>query len=388
MNWEKKISNRFFHNSKDHGKFLGIVAMIGIGIGCFAMVIAISVMNGFETIVHDKLKGFEGDIRVYGNVHYDNIKNTDGISSIMPFMERNAVIEFNGENKVVTTKAIETTRISSFYNLNLRGSAPKREEIIIGQDLAYKLGINIGDEIILFSPLDQQLGLSFLNRKKIKVSGIFSTKILNYDDRFAFISLYDGKQIFKRKSVIDGYDLRIAENYDIGKIYSNIKKKLRLESSIETWSQRNQSLVDAMKMERFGTIIILCLIFFVASFNLAANLTLISIQKMREIAILRAMGAKNSSIYKLIIHLGLKRSGRGALYGFFTGIITILLQNKYSIIPLPVEVYFINALPMVFYIRDFILIFILSIFFILTASYISGRKLVSSNIIEAIHWAK
>ncbi len=388
MNWEKKISNRFFHNSKDHGKFLGIVAMIGIGIGCFAMVIAISVMNGFETIVHDKLKGFEGDIRVYGNVHYDNIKNTDGISSIMPFMERNAVIEFNGENKVVTTKAIETTRISSFYNLNLRGSAPKREEIIIGQDLAYKLGINIGDEIILFSPLDQQLGFSFLNRKKIKVSGIFSTKILNYDDRFAFISLYDGKQIFKRKSVIDGFDLRIAENYDIGKIYSNIKKKLRSEYSIETWSQRNQSLVDAMKMERFGTIIILCLIFFVASFNLAANLTLISIQKMREIAILRAMGAKNSSIYKLIIHLGLKRSGRGALYGFITGIITILLQNKYSIIPLPVEVYFINALPMVFYIRDFILIFILSIFFILIASYISGRKLVSSNLIEAIHWAK
>ena len=93
MNWEKIITNRFYGQSKDHGKYLGFFSMIGMGVGCFAIIISISVMNGFETFVHKKLKGFEGDIRIYDDKKDGEWKKYKGIESIMPFMERKAVLE-------------------------------------------------------------------------------------------------------------------------------------------------------------------------------------------------------------------------------------------------------------------------------------------------------
>ena len=108
---------------------------------------------------------------------------------------------------------------------------------------------------------------------------------------------------------------------------TELENKLGPEYSIFTWDEQNKSLVNAMKMERLGTMVVLCLIFLVAAFNLAANLTLISIQKMKEVGVIRAMGAPIKSIYRIIILLGLKRAGIGLLFGFLIGILLILIQT-------------------------------------------------------------
>ena len=95
MNWEKIISNRFYEHSKIYGKYLSLLSMLGMGVGCFAIIIAISVMNGFENIVHTKLKGFEGEIRIFDNTNNGSWQKLEGIEAIMPFMERKAVLESN-----------------------------------------------------------------------------------------------------------------------------------------------------------------------------------------------------------------------------------------------------------------------------------------------------
>ena len=388
MNWEKFISNRFYDSSKNQGRYSGIFSMIGMGVGCFAMIISLSVMNGFETLVHGKLKGFEGDLRIVGHMSETSILGLNGIETAMPFMERRGVIESNDVQKVVSLKAVDEKMMESFYNLPLRGVTPKSGQVAIGQDLAYRLGKDIGDEINVYSPIDQAIGFGLPPRKKLVISAIFSTKVLDYDDRFVFLSMSDGKSLFRRKSGYDGVDLRTKPNADINRIKYDLIRNMGPGIEIQSWEDLNRSLVDAMKMERLGTIIILCLIFLVAGFNLAAALTLISIQRMKEVGILRAMGAPTHSILKMIIQLGLRRAGKGAISGFVSGIFLVLVQTKFSLIPIPSDIYFVDALPMVLMPRDLFIIVILSFIFILAASYTSGRKLAHSNIKEALQWAK
>jgi len=388
MNWEKFISNRFYDSSKNQGWYSGLFSMIGMGVGCFAMIISLSVMNGFETLVHGKLKGFEGDLRIVGHMSETPVLGLNEIEAAMPYMERRGVIESNDVQKVVSLKAVDEKTMESFYNLPLRGATPKSGQVAIGQDMAYRLGKDIGDEIIIYSPIDQAIGFGLPPRKKLVISAIFSTKVLDYDDRFVFLSMSDGKSLFRRKSGYDGVDLRIKPNSDINQIKYDLIRNMGPEMEIQSWEDLNRSLVDAMKMERLGTIVILCLIFLVAAFNLAAALTLISIQRMKEVGILRAMGAPTHSVLKMMIQLGLSRAGKGAISGFVSGIFLVLVQTKFSLIPIPSDIYFVDALPMVLMPRDLFIIVILSFIFIIAASYTSGRKLAHSNIKEALQWAK
>ncbi len=385
MNWERLIANKFHRNAKNYSNYLSYLSMIGMGVGSFAMIISISVMNGFENQVHKKLKGFEGDIRIYSSVFDYKI---DGVKKIMPFMQRKAVIETSGNKSITTLKAINSKKMENFYDFNLRGKPPKLGEIVIGQDLSYRLSKDIGDKITVFSPIDQSIGLSIPQKKIMNISGIFSTKILDYDNRFSFISLEDGKTIFRRKKFIDGYDLRVNHDGLIDDVINSIRQKKGSKIIIESWAEQNNALVNAMKMERYGTVFILCLIFLVAALNLASNLTLISMQKIREFGILRVMGARDKSIHRLIIQLGIKKAGIGIFFGFLLGCLIIIIQKNFSIIPIPAEVYFIDSLPMEIYFSDMILVLFISFLFILITSVISGKKLTQLDLKEAMLWVK
>ena len=388
MSWEKKVSQRFSESSRRQGWFSGLFSMIGMGVGCFAMIVSLSVMNGFETLVHNKLKGFEGDLRISGQVSEIDITELDGIEIVMPFMERRGVIEEGNDQRVVTLKAVDVEKMTEFYNLPLRGETPDIGEVALGQDLAYRLGKDVGDAITVYSPIDQSFGFGLPPKMKMTISGIFSTRVLDYDDRFVFLSLQDGKKLFRRKSGLDGIDIRVLPNVDASSLKSNLGQYFGESVTVHSWEDLNRSLVDAMKMERLGTIVILSLIFLVAAFNLAGALSLISIQKIKEVGILKAMGAPPNSIQKIMIQMGMSRAGKGAIYGFALGIILVLLQNKFGWIPIPSEIYFIDALPMVLFPKDLFIVIFISILFIFTASFISGRKLAHTQIKDALQWAK
>lgn len=388
MKFINVISKRFYNRSKVYGKYLGILSMLGMGVGCFAIIISISVMNGFENIVHQKLKGFEGDIRVFQNIYDPKWEKIDGVKKIIPFMERKIVLQANDVTRVVSMKAVDEEIMPEFYEIFLKGRFPRAGEIILGQDLAYRLGTEIGQEVYASSPIDHTIGFTTPYKKRFKVSGVFSTKVLNYDDQIVFGTLGDGKMLFSRKKKIDGYDIKVDSNFSIEKIKKRINSMIRPESSAISWDEQNKSLVDAMKIERYATIIVLSLIFVVSTFNLISNLSLISIQKTKEIGILLSMGASKKSIQYIIMMLGIRRAGIGAFLGFFIGYIIINVQSQFSIIPLPTEVYFLDSLPMILYFNDIILVLLISYSFIFIASFISGKKLSQIDIKEALQWVK
>jgi lipoprotein-releasing system permease protein len=389
MRWERKISKRFYHQTINGNKYSSLLSLLGISVGCFAMVISLSVLNGFESLVHEKLKGFDGDIRMFSSVKdLTFFENINAIESIMPFMERRGVAETSQNQKIVSLKAVDERLFKSFYDLNFRGSELKHNQIFIGEDLSHRLEKDIGGKITIYSPLDQSIGLGIPYKKEFIIAGIFKTKVLDYDDRFIFMTLDDGKNLFRRKDAIDGFDLRVDTESSIKAVKEDLKALFDNKIEIFTWKDLNRSLVDAMKIERIATMIILSLIFLVSTFHLASSLTLISYQKIKELGILRVMGASGNSIINIIVNIGIRKAGKGMIYGTGIGLLVVIMQNKISFIKIPTDIYFVQSLPMEISFSEISSIVIVSFSFIFLASFIIGRKISKINTMEALNWKK
>ena len=389
MKWERKISKRFYHETINGKKYSSSLSLLGISVGCFAMVISLSVMNGFESLVHEKLKGFDGDIRMFSSIKdLTFFENINAIESIMPFMERRGVAETSQNQKIVSLKAVDERLFKSFYDLNFRGSELKHNQIFIGEDLSHRLEKDIGGKITIYSPLDQSIGLGIPYKKEFIIAGIFKTKVLDYDDRFIFMTLDDGKNLFRRKDAIDGFDLRVDTESSIKAVKEDLKALFDNKIEIFTWKDLNRSLVDAMKIERIATMIILSLIFLVSTFHLASSLTLISYQKIKELGILRVMGASGNSIINIIVNIGIRKAGKGMIYGTGIGLLVVIMQNKISFIKIPTDIYFVQSLPMEISFSEISSIVIVSFSFIFLASFIIGRKISKINTMEALNWKK
>ena len=390
MNWQKQIINRFYSSSNNIGYNTSIFSMIGMGVGCFAIIIALSVMNGFESQVHQRLKGFEGDLHVLdnGNVKVDYLSNIRGIELTMPYMERKGVVKTNETNLIVIMKAVDEKLMQEFYDIPIKGEMPKKGQAIIGQGLANRIGKNIKDEITLFSPIDQVYGVGLPPIKTMEISGIFSTQILNYDDSFIFITMDDGKNLFKRKRMYDGFDIKISDDTTIEAVKSELSDIAKYNLNIKSWKEKNRSLIDAMRMERLGAIAILGLIFLVASFNLSSNLILLSIRKMKEVGIIRAIGAPKYQIMSIMVRLGIKKAIKGSLAGMVIALLIVFIQNTFFFIPLPSKIYFVDFLPMELKMTDLLLVFIMVSTFIFFSSYFAAKKIADLKLTRALQWMK
>ncbi|MBI87258.1 MAG: hypothetical protein CMG63_04160 [Candidatus Marinimicrobia bacterium] len=388
MNWKKILVNRFYQSSNKLGYDTSLFSMIGMGVGSFAMIIALSVMNGFEDIVHKRLRGFDGDINISDISSELDFSDIPEIDLVMPYMERKGIIKSNKDNLIVLIEAINDSLMDEFYDIPYEGKFPKNGQIIIGKGLANMIDKNINEEIILFSPIDQVYGAGFPPMKKMKISGIFSTKVLNYDESYVFVTINDGKNLFKRKNTIDGYKIKTYNEAMTKSVIKKLDNLLDKNTRITSWKEKNKSLVDAMRMERKAAIIILGLIFLVSSFNLSSSLILISIKKMKEVGMMKVLGAQKKELMNVMIFLGIKTAIKGALIGLGIASFIVILQNLYEFIPLPSNVYFINFLPMKLSVIDFTLVFIIVSIFIIFSSYFAAKKIAFQNLREALEWVK
>ena len=388
MNWKKVIVNRFYYSSNKLGFDTSIFSMIGMGVGCFAIIIALSVMNGFESIVYDRLRGFDGDLNVPDALSAEYFSDIPEIEVAMPYMERKGIIKSSQDNLIVLLKAIDESLMDDIYEIPLKGDGLKDGHIIIGEGLANRLGKDINDEITLVSPIDQVYGIGFPPMKKLNISGIFSTKVLNHDDSYIFMTLNDGRNLFKRKVKIDGYDIKVHNQKMTELTKLKLQKLIGEDIIIKSWQEKNKSLVDAMKMERLAAILILGLIFLVASFNLSSSLILLSIRKMKEVGMVRALGAPKKELVTVVVLLGIKTAMKGALFGICIALLIVFFQNVFSFIPLPSKIYFIEFLPMKISIIDFFIVCIMVSSFVILSSYFAAKKIVYLKLIKALQWAK
>lgn len=385
------VSKKFSESTLNNSGFQNFLLSLGVGVGCFALVITISVLNGFEKLVHEKLKGFDGDLRISGNISQvtiNDLENLFGSENIIPYMERRGIISNKTEHRVVTLKAVDMKKLYNVYNLKIKDFSIKNDEIVIGQNIAYRLNIEVGDEIFISSPIDQSFVLGLPLQKKVKIGRIFSTNILDYDDKYVFLPMGIGNILFKRKQNIDGYEIRLNSGENISDIKSYLSNKLPGELVIQSWEDLNLALVNAMDLEKKGAILILSLIFLVASFNIASILSLISLQKIKNIGILKILGARGKYLKVSLFFIGLKKGSVGIFFGITFGSAIVFIQNRFNFIPIPHDVYFINSLPMILYIEDIITVLIISFLFVLFGCFISSHKVTGLRPIKALNWVK
>ena len=391
MNLTREIALRFLMSRKGPGRFTGIVSMAGMGVGCFALVISLAVLNGFEGQVREKLRGFDGDLRLTGtglDATIQLLENRPEIQSVMPFKTRQGLIQYRSNQRMVTFKAVDMQMMQSFYNVSIQGEIPQKNGILIGRDTAARLGVRVGDEMIISSPLDQTPSIGFPHRLKTIVNGIFHSQILDYDDRIIFLPAETGKLLFKRIDRWDGIDLRIHHEINIEDAETNIAAALPKGVILQTWEDIHGTLVKAMRLERLGAISVLSLIILVAAFNLTATLSLITVQKIKEIGILRAMGTPIHTLRNVLIIQGFWRGGWGAFSGLLSGCCLVFIQNITGFIPLPTDIYFLRTLPMKLLPVDILLITVIASGFILISSWGVSSKVANIEPQDALQWAK
>ena len=374
-------------------RLTGWISIIGLAIGCMAMILSISILNGFESRVINKIIGFEGDIRVANVSNWNNldsyISSLSDVESSISFQERNGLlIGRNDSQRMIELKSLDIDKISEFYDLKIKQvKSSSLPQVFLGEMTARRLNLNLGDAVRLLSPIDNGSAWGLPIQAQCIVGGIFSIQVLDLDDKVAFIPKKIGQKLFLRKEGPDGLDIRLHENSDIQTVVNMIKSNFP-EATIKKWSDLHRELFNAMKFERFGALFVLSLIIVVACFNLITTLILVSAQKIRQIGILQVMGCSKKSIKSIIMSQGLMIGSIGIFTGSFVAILFIKIQNNFGLISLPEDIYFISSLPMDIYFYDIFTILSISFGMVILSIIIAAKRATMISTLEAVYLEK
>ena len=374
-------------------RLTGWIAIIGLAVGCMAMVLSIAVLNGFESRVVNKIVGFEGDIRVSGVDSWDNakidIESVVGVKTALTFQERKGLVIGRGDTqRMVVLKAVDPDLIEDFYTLNMLESEPSELPMVyLGEMTARRLNLNVGDGFRIMSPIDHGSTWGMPRQIQSVVGGIFSVQVLDLDDKIAFIPEAVGRQLFIRKQGPDGMDIRLNENADVNAVASTIQN-IYPHAKVETWGDLHAELFGAMKFERIGALAVLSLIIAVACFNLVTTLILVIAQKVREFGILQVMGTPRKMVRSIVMNQGAMIGGMGIGAGVLIGLLLTALQNGLGIIKLPEDIYFTPYLPMDIFLSDVVTILAISVGMVLVSSMAAARRALVISPLEAVYLEK
>jgi lipoprotein-releasing system permease protein len=409
MNLESFISKRYLV-SKHKVNFITIISLIsilGITIGVAALIVVLSVFNGFGSLVTSYLINFDPHIRVE-MISYEasenpekllsDIKGIKGVENFAPFVSGKVLAYRGGLTEVVNLKGISADEGESIYGIQSstiygkyfsikEGNLP---EIIIGIRLADKLQAIIRDTITLISPVGIERAitqLSMPSMQKFILRGIFSSNNNEFDANYIFTKLPYAQKLLGYNSRIQGYDIRLENIEESFEVKEQLEKKLNsMDYSLNTWYDFHKDLYSVMQIERWSAYIILSLIIAVASFNIMGSLSMSVIEKKRDIGILRAMGTSEKSILKIFMFEGLLIGIVGTIAGALLGYFICFLQLQYNIYPLDPTQYKINSLPLEIRISDFFFISGASMLLSFLASLYPAKRAARVNAIEAIKW--
>ena len=370
-------------------RLTGLIAIIGISLGTMAMILSVSVLNGFESKIIDKIVGFEGDIKLSGDIEFEKsiqiLSSIDGVENFIPYVERVGLImnRYN-ESRMITFKSIDISKVKSFYQIDFIETTDfDLPMIYLGRTTAARLNLQVGDKVRLLSPLDQNIVWGLPRSLEVIIGGIFDVQILDFNDKVVFIPEDIGKKLFLRKKGFDGIDIKTGEYSNLKNIKKVIQQKIN-NSHIETWSEIHKNLFSAMRLEKVGSVIVLSLIVLVGCFNLTTTLMLITIQKIKHFGILTALGASKINIRTIIFKQGFYTGLIGIVSGLVIGLGAILIQNIFGIIKLPSDIYFTSNLPMIVRTIDILSILFITLLMIFISSSIASRRIDSVKVIKAI----
>jgi lipoprotein-releasing system permease protein len=400
------IALRYLKSKKKHkGVSVNTVISIGgVAVGVMALLVVLSVMSGFHQDLQKKILGanahiiirdFKGTITDYRPVEKKIGQNRE-IVSCAPFVMGQVMVSFGNRAHGVFIRGIDpeiekkTTEILSHIK---EGGVERLSEdsdvpgIIVGKELAANLGIFLDDKINIVSPVGEIGPMGMLPRvKQFRVVGIFEIGMFEYDTNLVLTAMKPAQEFFGLGDSISGIEVKLRDIYKAPEVKKQLQETLGFGFLVLDWMQMNKNLFSALKLEKFAMFIILVLIVLVASFNIISNLIMNVIEKSREIAILKAIGATNNSIMIIFMLQGLFIGLIGTLTGMTGGYLLGFVLNKYQIIKLPADVYYLSHLPVRMSLFDFAVVSISAILISFLATIYPAWQAAKVNPVEPLRY--
>ncbi|MCK4224057.1 MAG: lipoprotein-releasing ABC transporter permease subunit [candidate division Zixibacteria bacterium] len=408
MSYEFFIAKRYLR-SKRTTKFVSVITLISVGgvlIGVTALDFILSMMNGFEGEVRSRIIGTTAHVSVFSTYQegVDNyqelipgIKEVKHVENVAPYIYYKAAIASKTGSDGIVVRGIdpEKERLVTDLERNLKvGSLHLEQEedelpgILLGATLADRLGVELGDKVVLFSLKEGSLttGWSQPKASKLKLMGIFETGMYEYDASLAYISLPTAQKLFNLGSKVTGLHVKLDNLYQAEKVAKELEKKLGYHYYALDWMHMHKNLFSWMALEKYAMFIVLSLIVAVAAFNIISTLIMVVIEKRKDVGILKSMGSTNSSIMKIFMFEGLVVGAVGIILGSAFGYLLCWIQKSFNIISLPPEIYFISSLPVDMRPLDFILVASAAMLLTFLATVYPARRAAQLSPVEAIRY--
>ena len=382
-------------------------------------------MSGFSKDLRDKILGTNSHV-VVSNMNramvenYDGIlkkvRSVEGVMAAAPFI-MNQVMLINGDRvsgivvrgidpekeetvsdlgKNMVSGTVSDLKTKSSFSGEIKGREKKnRAGIILGKELSRRLGVGVGDIVSMVSPVSRVTPVGLIPRMKLfKVVGVFESGMYEYDANLSFILLKSAQKFFSMKNGVSGIEVRVADIEQAGNIASVIQKELGFPYLVRDWMRMNRNLFSALKLEKIVMFIILILIIFVAAFNIVSTLFMLVMEKAKEIAILKSMGASCSSIMKIYSYQGLVIGLVGTFLGCAAGFVIVpnlneivsSIESIFGIVAFPSDVYYLDRLPSKIQYMDSFLIIIFSVVICLVASLYPAWRASKLDLVDGLRY--
>ncbi len=410
MSFEYFIGRRYLR-AKSKQSFISLITILstaGIAVGVMALIVVIAVMSGFESDLKSRILGGQshivlmrhgGQFTEYRKI-LKEVEKIDGVKSATPVIYTQVMLRassrvsgavLRGIDPESAGRVIKTLDKISLHNPKTgMGESPDNNVpgIVLGKELANNLGVGIGDTIYLISPRGMISPIGHLPAmKRFRLTGFFESGMYDYDGSFAYINIKQAQKILRMGNSVTGIEIRVDNMYKAREIAQKIVSSLGFPFWARDWMQMNQNLFTALKLEKTVMFIILTLIVLVAAFNIASTLIMMVMEKTRDIAILKAMGATDKSIKKIFVFKGMVIGTVGTIFGVILGFVLCTILKHYKIAELTGDIYyFTTKLPVKLEFFDVFIIVSAALVICFLATIYPARQASRLDPVEAIRY--
>lgn len=368
--FERLAAWRYLRAKRKEG-FISVItgfAFTGIALGVATLIIVMSVMNGFKAELLNRILGINGHIAILASAGFpfnnykqavSTLESIDGIESALPMIEKQLLVSSARGAEGAMVRGIEKTDIlkkkvmrDGFASMDIEGF--EGDVVVLGEKLAQKLGVFVGDEITLISPNGKVTAFGSVPRiKSYQVIGTFNMGMYEYDSNYVFMPLEAAQKYFGLKDSATVIDVSLQDEKQLPKLRALIEKSVSLDAYVYDWKQTNSAFFNAIDVERNVMFLILTLIILVAAFNIITGLIMLVKDKSRDVAVLRTMGATRGMIMRIFFLDGAFIGFVGTAIGVALGLlfcdnienIRQFLQNMMGRDLFSAEIYFLSKLP-------------------------------------------
>jgi len=348
-----------------------VISVVGVMVGVMALIVVLSVMNGFREDLISKILGVNSHLLILSHHGaFGEYKKTagqagavEGVVAATPFIYSQVMVNSLGNvsGAILTETAGGVINIEPMIRKGSLDSLDATHDglpaIIVGKELSRQLGVQPGDVLTVVSPLGKLTPLGRVPQsRKYKVTGLFDSGMYEYDSSMVYMSLKEAQDFLDMGDRVTGIEVKVTDIYKADRIGEAVAKKLGYPYWTKDWKLMNRSLVSALRLEKLAMFVILTMIVLVGALNIISTLVMVVMEKNRDVAILRAMGATARSIMVVFIFQGILVGVVGTLAGLISGLGLCHLLAKYKFITLPSDVYYISTLPVRVEMLDVVLV--------------------------------